>query len=96
LAELEEQTATTTIRLAELERERGAANSATLDPNDLATALGLFDPIWEVLFPAEQARIIELLIRQIEYNGKSGKMAITFHPTGIKALAGEIAEKVTA
>lgn len=96
LAELEAQAATVATRLAEIDRERGAANSAALDPNDLATALGLFDPIWEVLFPSEQARIIELLICEIEYNGKSGNLAITFHPTGIKSLAGEIAQEATA
>jgi len=66
--------------------------SPIVEPNDLASALGLFDPIWDVLFPAEQARIIKLLIRQIEYNGKSGNLAITFHPTGIKALASEVVE----
>ena len=93
LAELEEQAAKLDQRLAEIERERQAADHSNLDPNDLESALSLFDPIWEVLFPNEQARIIELLIRQIEYNGKSGKLAVTFHPTGIKALAGEIQQE---
>ncbi len=73
-----------------IERERLAAEQATLDPNDLASALGLFDPIWDVLFPAEQARIIEHLIRQIVYNGKRGDLDITFHPVGIKSLAEEV------
>jgi len=90
LSDLEEQAAKLDQRLADVERERQVADQSNLDPNDLASALSLFDPIWDVLFPAEQARIIELLIRQIEYNGKSGKLAVTFHPTGIKALAGEV------
>jgi len=88
--------ATLSTRLAEIGREREALDLSTLDPNDLATALGLFDPIWDVLFPAEQARIIELLIREIEYNGKSQSLAVTFHPIGIKALAGEVAEEASA
>jgi len=95
LSDLEEQAAKLDQRLAEVERERQAADHSNLDPNDLASALSLFDPIWDVLFPAEQARIIELLIRQIEYNGKSGKLAVTFHPTGIKALASEVNQEVT-
>lgn len=90
LSDLEEQAAKLDQRLTEVERERQAANQSNLDPNDLATALSLFDPVWDVLFPTEQARIIELLIREIEYNGKTGKLAITFHQTGIKALAGEV------
>lgn len=28
--------------------------------------------------------------RQFKYNGKIGTLAITFHPTGIKALAGKV------
>jgi site-specific DNA recombinase len=90
LAQLEEQATKQDTRLAEIERERRVAEQSTLDLNDLASALSLFDPIWDVLFPTEQSRIIELLIRQIEYNGKSGKLAITFHPTGIKSLANEM------
>jgi site-specific DNA recombinase len=95
LSDLEEQAAKLNQRLAEIERERQAADESTLDPNDLASALSLFDPVWNVLFPSEQARIIELLIRQIEYNGKTDKLAITFHQTGIKALAGEVNQEVT-
>lgn len=96
LVELETQAAALATRLAESELERAAADQSTLDPNDLATALGLSDPIWDSLFQADQARIIELLIRRIEYNGKSDNPAISFHPTGIKALAEEIAQGVTA
>lgn len=96
LSELEAQAATVASRLAEIKREQMAADGAAIDPDDLATALGLFDPIWEVLFPVEKARIIELLIRTIEYNGETGNLAITFHPTGIKALAGEMAKEATA
>ena len=94
-SDLEEQAAKLDQRLAEVERERQAADHSNLDPNDLAFALSLFDPIWDVLFPAEQARIIELLIRRIEYNGKSGELAVTFHPTGIKALAGEVNQEAS-
>ena len=61
-----------------------------MDPDDLKTALGLFDPVWDVLYPAEQARIIELLIERIEYDGSTGKLAVTFHRAGIKALAQEV------
>jgi site-specific DNA recombinase len=95
LAELEEQAAKLDTRLAEIERERRVADQSTLDLNELASVLSLFDPVWDVLFPAEQARIIELLIRQIEYSGDTGNLAVTFHPTGIKALANEVAEEAT-
>jgi len=90
MAELETQAATIATRLADIETERHSAQQAALDPQDLSAALNMFDPIWDVLFPIEQARIIELLIRQIEFNGKTQKMTVEFRPTGIKALAEEI------
>jgi len=53
-------------------------------------ALSLFDPVWEMLFPKEQARILQLLIERLEYNGAKGTLSITFRPIGIQALASEV------
>ncbi len=91
LADLEDRTATLAIRLAEIDRERAEAERAVVDPDELTTALNLFDPVWEVLHAPERARIIELLIDRIEYDGAADRLAVTFHPTGIKALAEEVA-----
>ncbi len=91
LGDLEDRTATLAVRLAEIDRERAGVDRATVDPAEWTTALNLFDPVWDVLFPAEQARIIELLIDRIEYDGATDRLAVTFHPTGIKALAEEVA-----
>ena len=90
LAELEAQTAVLDRRLREIETELQTIADSTVDPADLAQTLSLFEPIWDVLFPAEQARIIHLLVREIEFDGASGKFGIRFHPTGIRALAGEM------
>ncbi len=42
--------------------------------------------------PNEQARVIELLVERVEYDGQDRKVTVAFHPTGIKALADELAE----
>ena len=52
-----------------------------------------FDPVWDSLTLREQSRLVHLLIEQVEYDGRTGDISITFHPTGIKTLAGELAEK---
>ena len=39
--------------------------------------------------PDEQGRIVHLLVARVDYDGAQGKMAITFHPLGLKTLAGE-------
>jgi hypothetical protein len=37
------------------------AEDAAISENDVLEALQRFDPVWDVLFPAEQARILQLL-----------------------------------
>ena len=91
LAQLEDEAARLATRLAEIDRERAAAADAALCQEDLNAALGLFTPVWDALYPAERARIIELLVDRVEVDGRAGTLAVTFHPTGIKALAQEVA-----
>ena len=91
LAQLEDEASRLATRLAEIAQERQAAADAALCQDDLTAALGLFTPVWDALYPAERARIIELLVDRVEVDGEAGTMAVTFHPTGIKALAQEVA-----
>ena len=63
---------------------------SAIDGPELAEALSLFDPIWEVLYPAEQARIIELLIERVDHDGAAGTMGIEFAPAGVKLLSEEL------
>ena len=62
-----------------------------MDEEDLKKALSLFDPVWEQLFPKEQARILRLLIERIDYHGSEGTLEITFRDVGIKTLKEELA-----
>jgi site-specific DNA recombinase len=57
---------------------------------DAREACSLFEPLWETLSAREQARILHLLIERVDYDGPNAKVAITFHPTGIKTLADEL------
>jgi hypothetical protein len=67
-------------------REITAANA---DERDLVNALFVFDPVWDSLPPREQSRIIRLLLERITYDGRDGKVTVTFHSPGIKALCME-------
>jgi hypothetical protein len=33
-----------------------------------------------------QARVLQLLIQQVAYDGANGKVAVTFRPSGLKTL----------
>jgi site-specific DNA recombinase len=94
-----------TARLADLqERIRGAEQRATevreqvialsreiVDQREVAKAMAVFDPVWDSLTPREQARVIQLLVERVDYDGATGKISITFHASGIKTLADELA-----
>jgi len=90
LTDHEEQIAKLELRTTEISDELVVLSQSTISQTDLVSALSLFDPIWELLYPPERARIIQILIERIDYNGRAGKLVIEFAPTGIKALVGEM------
>jgi site-specific DNA recombinase len=61
--------------------------SQALTSNDVATALDSFEPVWESLTVREQSRIVQLIVKQVDYDGANGRVTITFHPDGIKSIA---------
>jgi hypothetical protein len=67
-----------------------ATQGVLVTEEDLKAALSLFDPVWDELFPREQARILRLLIERIDYHGGEGTLEITFRDTGIRALCKEL------
>jgi site-specific DNA recombinase len=45
--------------------------------------------VWEALPAAEQARLVQRLVQQVEYDGREGKVAITFHSLDNQTSNGE-------
>jgi site-specific DNA recombinase len=79
-------------RLQEIRTELAALKNTTVDEADLRKALGLFDPVWDALYPAERRRVLHLLIERVDYDAKEGRVALAFRPTGIRTLAAEAME----
>jgi hypothetical protein len=50
-------------------------------------ALLQLDPLWDELFPAEQARIVQLLVERVDVHGAG--VDVRFRMNGIGALARE-------
>ena len=42
------------------------------------------------LTPRERSRVIELLVEQVEYDGSSSRVEVSFRAAGIKTLAEEL------
>jgi predicted DNA-binding ribbon-helix-helix protein len=95
---IEAQITETNRQLSEAQREIAALSTRSITPEDFRTALTLFDPVWDVLYSTERARILRLLIEQVDLESDSGKIGITFRPTGIAVLRDEMtsAQRVCA
>ena len=91
LAELQEWVALVVGRVQKVHAQIRAVHEGLLDEGQAATALALFDRVWQGLSPGEQARVLGLLVQRVDYDGARGKVSITFHPAGIQALADELA-----
>ena len=71
--------------MADLALQQQTLGSGT-DEATLEKALKDFDPVWNAMPSRHQKRVLQLLIRQIDYDGATGKIAVTFHQHGFEAL----------
>ncbi|HEY7310750.1 MAG TPA: recombinase family protein [Gemmataceae bacterium] len=92
LADLQERIRLAEQRTTEINEEIHALDGARVSEDEVASALSAFDPVWETLTPREQARIVQLLVQRVDYDGAEGQVSITFQPSGIKTLADELAQ----
>jgi site-specific DNA recombinase len=67
-------------------QEDSAAEGAMLDEGEVIEALGALEPVWDELYPAEQARI---LIQRIDVAPDG--ISVTLHAAGIRSLVAELA-----
>jgi len=72
-------------------REHGAAEDLALDESEVIETLGALEPVWDELYPAEQARILRLLIERIDVSPDG--ISVTLHVAGIRSLVAELADQ---
>src|SRR5574340_1146421 len=68
--------------------ERAARLDPSLDEAQVTVAMTRMDAIWEQLFPAEQQRIVRLLIDKVIVSPND--IEVRFRPNGIEVLAMEL------
>jgi DNA invertase Pin-like site-specific DNA recombinase len=74
-----------------VERENGAAADAEFAESEVIEALGALEPVWDELYPAEQARILRLLVERIDVAPDG--ISVTLHAAGIRSLVAELADQ---
>lgn len=90
LAEAQERILQAERRITEIEDELATLDGGIIDEAEVAQSLAEFDGLWGALASREQARVIELLVERVTYDGHASKLSITYRPTGIRTLAGEL------
>jgi site-specific DNA recombinase len=91
LADLQQRIGQVEGRVKRVRQQILEAQKGLLD--EAADALALFDPVWAEMSPREQARVVALLVEEVVYDSTRGRVRIAFHPSGIKTLAEELADK---
>ena len=73
--------------MAEIAKEIAGTEAAAITATEIAGVLGSFRSVFDAMPPAYRARSLGLLLEQVAYDREKGTVAISFHPSGIKALA---------
>ena len=89
LAELQQRVAQAERRLVAVGAQTQAVRTGLLHEDDAAEALARFGPVWEALARRDRSRLVRLVLERADYDGANGCLRLTFHPTGIRALADE-------
>ncbi len=92
LADLQDRIRSAERRATEVREQVIALSRTIVDEQEVAKAMSVFDPVWDSLTAREQTRVVQLLVERVDYNGATGKVSITFHPSGIKTLANELSD----
>ena len=87
LADLQQRIAIGEGRMVEVQRQLQDLDRQLIQEPEVASAFLDFEGLWAALSLREQAQVIHLLIERVEYDGREGTLSLTFHPTGIQALA---------
>jgi len=93
LADVQERIGVAERRASEVRAELAGLRCEHVAESDVVTALVKFDEMWNALSPREQSRLLHLLIERVDYDGAAGAIAVTFHPTGIKSIAGKMEDR---
>jgi len=65
-----------------VDKELAEIDTSTHDHHEIESAVLSFDPIWEAMTLRDRIRLIEMVVKRVDYDGETGRVTITFHPLG--------------
>jgi site-specific DNA recombinase len=85
LADLQDRIQHNERRMLAIDKELAEIDTNTSDAPAIESAVLSFDPIWEAMTLRDQIRLINMIVKRVDYDGESGRVTITFHPLGGKS-----------
>jgi len=92
LARIRDQIAETENRLAAAARDLRAHEADEVTEREVIDALRRLDPIWDELFPAKQARVVQLLVESVVVNPDG--LEVCVRSDGLRSLITELSGTV--
>jgi hypothetical protein len=69
-------------------------HDGSITEDEVRKALAELDPLWDELFPAEQARLIQLLVERVEI--KPDGLTILLRTEGLASIAADLQQRAAA
>lgn len=95
LADLQERIQHNGRRMLAIDKELAEVDTNTSDAPAIESAVLSFDPIWEAMTLRDQIRLINMVVKRVDYDGESGRVTITFHPIGGKSQSEHAAKDLS-
>lgn len=89
LADLQDQIRNAEQRMNHIKEEIAELRRGAVDEQEVAKELAAFDHIWDSLNSSEQARLLNVLIERIGYDGATSRVSISFKSFGIKQMVSD-------
>jgi site-specific DNA recombinase len=86
LAEIREQIANGEINAEELRKEILRREKLQIDDKDLRRTMDRFEDIWTAMNLEEQRNLLHQLVEKVGYDGRTGKVTVSFKSAGVKEL----------
>jgi len=86
LAEIREQLAAGEARAEELRKEILRRERRRIDEKELRRTMESFEDVWKAMNLDEQRNLLRQLVEKVGYDGRTGKVTVSFRSTGVKEL----------
>ena len=86
LAEIHEQLATGDARAEELRGDILRREKQRIDEKELRRTMESFEDVWKAMNLEEQRGLLRQLVEKVGYDGRTGKVTVSFKSAGVKEL----------